>query len=261
MGLGAVPAGHPLWLHVLGMHGSYAANVAVNEADLVIALGVRFDDRVTGNVAEFIKHGQIIHIDIDRNEINKNKVVTLGVSADLGIAMAQLLAAVKPGECGAWRAYLDDLKRRHALVARQQDTLAGPAAIALLSDMTAGEALVTVGVKYSDLPLQTARIQQVVVRQKLEIFTLGHIQATVPVALRSHIIFIPQVDQARVVIALDDGRCVVRRAVVDHDQLEITKTLCQNRFDGRTDCCATAIGRNTHRHFGRWQFHILMPKN
>ncbi len=146
MGLGAVPAGHPLWLHVLGMHGSYAANVAVNEADLVIALGVRFDDRVTGNVAEFIKHGQIIHIDIDRNEINKNKVVTLGVSADLRVAMAQLLAAVKPGECSAWRNYLDDLKRQHPLLARGGDKLAGPAAIQLLSAMTDGNALVTVGV-------------------------------------------------------------------------------------------------------------------
>lgn len=146
MGLGAVPAGHPLWLHVLGMHGSYAANVAVNEADLVIALGVRFDDRVTGNVAEFIKHGQIIHIDIDRNEINKNKVVTLGIGADLRIAMTQLLAAVKPCACGAWRAHLDALKRQHPLSARLEDRLTGPGAIALLSEMTGGDALVTVGV-------------------------------------------------------------------------------------------------------------------
>lgn len=128
------------------MHGSYAANVAVNEADLVIALGVRFDDRVTGNVAEFIKHGQIIHIDIDRNEINKNKVVTLGIGADLRIAFEQLVAAVKPCECSAWRAHLDELKRQQPLVAREHDTLGGPEAIALLSEMTGGDALVTVGV-------------------------------------------------------------------------------------------------------------------
>ncbi len=146
MGLGAVPAGHPLWLHVLGMHGSYAANVAVNEADLVIALGVRFDDRVTGNVAQFIKHGQIIHIDIDRNEINKNKVVTLGIGADLRIAMEQLVAAVKPSACAAWRTHLDELKRAQPLVARERTVLGGPEAIALLSTMTAGEALITVGV-------------------------------------------------------------------------------------------------------------------
>jgi acetolactate synthase I/II/III large subunit len=146
MGLGAVPSQHPLWLHVLGMHGSYTANVAVNEADLVIALGVRFDDRVTGNVNEFIKHGQIIHIDIDRNELNKNKVVTLGIAADLGVALAQLRDAVKPGNYAAWRSRLDDMKTTHPLTAGQRTALEGPSAIALLSEMTGGDALVTVGV-------------------------------------------------------------------------------------------------------------------
>ncbi|MSR15550.1 MAG: biosynthetic-type acetolactate synthase large subunit [Gammaproteobacteria bacterium] len=146
MGLGAVPSRHPLWLHVLGMHGSYTANVAVNEADLVIALGVRFDDRVTGNVNEFIKHGQIIHIDIDRNELNKNKVVTLGISADLCLALEQLVGAVKPGNYSAWRTRLEDLKNACPLVARERAGLDGPSAIALLSEMTGGDALVTVGV-------------------------------------------------------------------------------------------------------------------
>ena len=146
MGLGAVPAQHPLWLHVLGMHGSYTANVAVNEADLVIALGVRFDDRVTGNVKEFIKHGQIIHIDIDRHELDKNKVVTLGIGADLGIALPQLIAAVSPGNYAAWRTRLAALQRAQPLSVRARPTLGGPAAIALLSEMTGGEALITVGV-------------------------------------------------------------------------------------------------------------------
>ena len=146
MGLGAVPAQHPLWLHVLGMHGSYTANVAVNEADLVIALGVRFDDRVTGNVKEFIKHGQIIHIDIDRHELDKNKVVTLGIGADLGLALPQLIAAVSPGNYAAWRTRLAALQRAQPLSVRARPTLGGPAAIALLSEMTGGEALITVGV-------------------------------------------------------------------------------------------------------------------
>jgi acetolactate synthase-1/2/3 large subunit len=64
MGWGAFPPQHPLALHCLGMHGSKYANIAVNEADLVIATGVRFDDRVTGNVREFIKHGKTIHMDM-----------------------------------------------------------------------------------------------------------------------------------------------------------------------------------------------------
>jgi acetolactate synthase I/II/III large subunit len=146
MGLGCVPSNHPLWLHVLGMHGSYTANVAVNEADLVIALGVRFDDRVTGNVDEFIKHGQIIHIDIDRKEINKNKSATLGISADLSIALKQLIDAVEPNECGDWRAYLDGLKTKFPLIPPKSSGLSAPQAISVLSDMTDGNALVTVGV-------------------------------------------------------------------------------------------------------------------
>ncbi len=146
MGLGSVPADHPLWLHVLGMHGSYTANLAVNEADLVLALGVRFDDRVTGNVDEFIKHGQIIHIDIDRNEINKNKVATLGIGADLTVALDQLITAAVPGNYAAWRTRLDALKNKHPLKAAVRDGLSGPAAIEMLSTMTNGDALVTVGV-------------------------------------------------------------------------------------------------------------------
>jgi acetolactate synthase I/II/III large subunit len=147
MGLGAVPSEHPLWLHVLGMHGSYTANVAVNEADLVIALGVRFDDRVTGNVDKFIQDGQIIHIDIDRREINKNKVVTLGVTADLGTAMGQLLDATEAGDYTAWRERLSNMRTEYPLSASHDDaSLSGPGAIALLSDLTAGDALITVGV-------------------------------------------------------------------------------------------------------------------
>lgn len=146
MGLGAIPSAHPLWLHVLGMHGSYTANVAVNEADLVIALGVRFDDRVTGNVDAFIQHGQIIHIDIDRKEINKNKVVTLGVTADLGAALGQLVEAVTPGDYSAWRGKLNNMCAEFPLSVPEREGLSGPGAIALLSELTAGEALITLGV-------------------------------------------------------------------------------------------------------------------
>ena len=146
MGLGSVPAAHPLWLNVLGMHGSYAANVAVNEADLVIALGVRFDDRVTGKVDTFIEHGQIIHIDIDRNELNKNKSVTLAITADLATALPQLLGAVEPRSCAEWRAHVERLQADRPLAVLPGDELTGPRAIKCLSDLTHGEALITVGV-------------------------------------------------------------------------------------------------------------------
>lgn len=79
MGLETFPPDHALALDVLGMHGTKYANIAINEADLVLAVGVRFDDCATGKISEFIKHGRIIHIDVDRSELNKNKPVTLPI--------------------------------------------------------------------------------------------------------------------------------------------------------------------------------------
>jgi acetolactate synthase-1/2/3 large subunit len=145
MGLGAFPPGHPLCLDVLGMHGAKYANIAVNEADLVIALGVRFDDRVTGKVSEFIKHGKIIHIDIDRTELNKNKTVTLPICADLGHALAQL-TELPPGNHADWCDYCTSLKADFPYPVAEKQGISPQKAIALLSDMTKGEAIVSLGV-------------------------------------------------------------------------------------------------------------------
>ena len=145
MGLGCFPPGHPLCLDVLGMHGARYANIAVNEADLVLALGVRFDDRVTGMVSEFIKHGKIIHIDIDRAELNKNKTVTLPVCADLGLALGQLLDT-KPADYSAWREYCRQQKARYPYPVVEMQGISPQRTIALLSDMTDGEAIVSLGV-------------------------------------------------------------------------------------------------------------------
>lgn len=82
-GLGGFPNDHYLCLQMLGMHGTVYSNYAVNEADLLLAFGVRFDDRVTGKLTEFAKHGRIVHIDIDSSELNKNKFAHVAVNADL----------------------------------------------------------------------------------------------------------------------------------------------------------------------------------
>ena len=87
MGIGCFPENHPLSLKWLGMHGTVYANNAVNEADVLLAMGVRFDDRVTGKVEEFAKHGTIVHIDIDASEINKNKVIKLPIIADVKVTL------------------------------------------------------------------------------------------------------------------------------------------------------------------------------
>ena len=90
LGIGAMPEEHPLSVRWLGMHGAVYANNTVNEADLVIAIGARFDDRVTGAVAEFCKHAKIVHIDYDAAELNKNKRVDLAVRADAAQALDYL---------------------------------------------------------------------------------------------------------------------------------------------------------------------------
>ncbi len=113
MGLGAFPGDNQRSLDMLGMHGSVYANYAVDEADLLIAVGVRFDDRVTGKVEEFAQHGFIVHIDIDPSEINKNKLVHIPIVADVNEALSQLNEIVEPPEEGLdeWHAKISGWKK------------------------------------------------------------------------------------------------------------------------------------------------------
>ncbi len=91
MGLGALPASSPQWLGMLGMHGTYEANMAMNQADLIVAIGARFDDRVTGRLDAFSPNSRKVHIDIDRSSINKTVRIDLGIVADAGHAMEDML--------------------------------------------------------------------------------------------------------------------------------------------------------------------------
>jgi acetolactate synthase I/II/III large subunit len=95
LGLGGFPSEHFLCLQMLGMHGTIYANYAINEADLLLAFGVRFDDRVTGKVSEFAKHGKIVHIDIDPSELNKNKAAHLPIVGDIRQAIVDLTALLE----------------------------------------------------------------------------------------------------------------------------------------------------------------------
>ena len=101
MGLGGFPADHPLCMDMLGMHGSVYSNWAVRDCDLLIALGVRFDDRVTGKLEAFAKHAKIIHIDVDPSELNKNKVAHLPLVGDVGGAIQDLLQLLDEEPAGA----------------------------------------------------------------------------------------------------------------------------------------------------------------
>ena len=120
MGLGIYPSTDPLSLDMLGMHGSVYANYAVDEADLLIALGVRFDDRVTGKVEEFCKHGKIIHVDIDASELNKNKVAHIPVCSDVKFALDELNKIVEaPEDISDWVEQCMQVEGRGAVQVRQ----------------------------------------------------------------------------------------------------------------------------------------------
>jgi len=152
MGIGCFPETHPLSMKWLGMHGTYYANRAVNEADLLLAFGVRFDDRVTGKVSAFAEHGTIVHIDIDQAEFNKNKHVHLPILSDVKYALARLNAIIRkenrarktfPG----WKKSIDSWKKNFPLKFQDYgDKIAPQLVIQKLCEMTKGEAIITTGV-------------------------------------------------------------------------------------------------------------------
>jgi len=102
LGLSAFPSGHRLYAGLLGMHGNYGANVLTNEADLIIAVGMRFDDRVTGNLKKYAKKARIIHIEIDEAEINKNVPVDVGINNDARDALTFLMPLVREKTYESW---------------------------------------------------------------------------------------------------------------------------------------------------------------
>ncbi len=116
MGLGAYPGDDPLSLDMLGMHGSVYANWAVRDCDLLLAFGVRFDDRVTGMVAEFAKHAKIVHVDIDPSELNKNKPAHIPICSDVKYFLDQLneiVSAPPQAEIKEWVKQCQQWKKEH----------------------------------------------------------------------------------------------------------------------------------------------------
>ena len=102
LGKGAIPEAHPLCLGMMGMHGEATCNHAIQDADLLIALGMRFDDRVTGNLATYARKSHKIHVDIDPSEINKNVEVDIGIVGDLRTVLAQLNPLVRRERHDEW---------------------------------------------------------------------------------------------------------------------------------------------------------------
>jgi acetolactate synthase-1/2/3 large subunit len=151
MGLGAFPGTDPLWLGMLGMHGTYRANMSIDACDLLVAIGVRFDDRVTGKVEAFARRAKIVHIDIDPTSIRKNVPVAIPVVGDCRVSLELLnrmlddedLEAVTATR-GDWLAQIAAWKSQFALAYTQGTEIIKPQyVIDKLFEVTAGRAIVT----------------------------------------------------------------------------------------------------------------------
>lgn len=119
MGKGAIPTNHPLYVGNLGIHGSYAANTAISECDVLFSIGVRFNDRITGKVNEFAKDATIIHVDIDPASISRNIAVDIPIVADAKNAIAALLERTAEYAFADWQKQIDTWKQMHPLIPMQ----------------------------------------------------------------------------------------------------------------------------------------------
>lgn len=142
MGLGAFPEEHPLSLRMLGMHGTPAANYAVMSSDLLIGIGARFDDRITGKISEFAEHAKVIHIDIDPSSIGKNIQVDLPVVGDARQVITQLLPFIRKRERKEWWHRIHAWREKHKLSYRKNGKLKPQYIVQQIRELTSGDAII-----------------------------------------------------------------------------------------------------------------------
>lgn len=151
LGLGAFPTDHPNYVGFLGMHGNYGPNVNTNECDVLIAVGMRFDDRVTGNVAKYATQAKVVHIEIDRAEINKIIKADVGIHADAKEALTELTKLCKAGNHNSWIKSFEALnyKEHEKVISKEFDPngeLKMAEVINHLSSLTNGKAIMVTDV-------------------------------------------------------------------------------------------------------------------
>ncbi|MCS6861605.1 MAG: biosynthetic-type acetolactate synthase large subunit, partial [Abditibacteriales bacterium] len=146
MGKGAFPDRHPLFIGPPGMHGTATANWALHYTDLIIAVGVRFDDRVTGKLSEFAPEAQVIHIEIDPAEIHKNRFADAAILADAKTALRELLQRVPEKQHTAWLEQIEQWKREQPLRYKQNGKLKPQYILEQLADITGGDVIMSTDV-------------------------------------------------------------------------------------------------------------------
>ncbi len=152
-GLSSIPTNHPLNMGMLGMHGNYAPNIKTNECDVLIAIGMRFDDRVTGRLDDYATQAQVIHIEIDPSEINKNVKADVPILSDAKMALEGLLPLVEKKEYQEWYAEFENCRKledekviRKALSPNDEGMMRMGQVIKCVSDQTDGKAIVVTDV-------------------------------------------------------------------------------------------------------------------
>lgn len=151
MGLGAFPGDHPLWLGMLGMHGTYTANMAVNNCDALISVGARFDDRVTGRISAFAAGAKIIHIDIDPTSISKNVVVNVPIVADCKLGLEGLIEEVArisnvdwAAKHEKWNTALAEMRTTYPLsYSKSADSIKPQWVVEKIFEISQGEAIIS----------------------------------------------------------------------------------------------------------------------
>ena len=150
MGLGSFPGNHPLALGMLGMHGTYCANMAVMESDLLIAIGSRFDDRVTGKIEAFGPQAKIIHIDIDPTSISKNVRVDLPIVGDCKRVLSKMLSFLEEEDIGSfktgldkWHYQIEKFKSFHSMNYEQKEIIKPQYVIEKIFELTKGDAIIS----------------------------------------------------------------------------------------------------------------------
>jgi len=145
-GLGAFPENNPLALGMLGMHGTWYSNMAVHYCDLLVAVGARFDDRVTGKVEAFAPEAKIVHIDIDPSAISKNVRVDVPIVGDVKTVLARLIELVSPLPTADWLRTIEAWRQEHPLRYRSGDQIRAQQVIQTLGELTSGNAVVVTDV-------------------------------------------------------------------------------------------------------------------
>ncbi|MDI6704358.1 MAG: biosynthetic-type acetolactate synthase large subunit [bacterium] len=143
LGLGGFPGTHPLFLGMLGMHGTKYANLAITESDLIIAIGARFDDRITGKTSEFAPHAKIIHIDIDPSAISKNIQVDIPIVGDAKRVLQELNKIVTKCDISPWHRKINKWKREYPLTYKQNEKLKPQYVVEKIYEVTKGRAIIT----------------------------------------------------------------------------------------------------------------------